>query len=189
MDFNMVHLRGPLRGPRPIHAPLRRLQLAGGQQNRNGIHGELRPRRSPHTGPTAIPVLIADHQSDRTLVISRLAKAFQPPPGASRRWQRTHQRKVFRLRRRESSMTSVTPAPSQIAPCIARSIWLLLSCFWVPFCDYREFLRARRRFRKSIMMPPAAIQIPACISVSVICVLLCVLPHGFHQGEEVLKDL
>jgi hypothetical protein len=67
MDFNMVHLLGQLRGPRVIHAPLRRLELAGGQQNQNGRHRWLRPGRSPSTGPTAIPVLFVDHQSDRTL--------------------------------------------------------------------------------------------------------------------------
>ena len=38
-----------------------------------------------------------------------------------------NQRTIRRLRRRESSMTSVTPAPSQIAPCIANSISFLLS--------------------------------------------------------------
>jgi hypothetical protein len=89
----------------------------------------------------------------------------------------------LRLRRRDSSMTSVTPAPSQIAPCIARSMWLLLSWFLIPFCVYREFLRDRRLFKKSIMMPPAAIQMPACKIVSVIGALLYLSTCGFHQWE------
>ena len=153
----------------------RRRQLAGGQQNQNGINYRLHRGRSPIAGPTAIPVLFAHHQSNRH-DLSGLAKASPAQPGARRHYG-GHQRNVRRLRRRESSMTSVTPAPSQIAPCIARSIWLLLSCFGFPSCDYREFLRARRRFRKSIMMPPAAIQIPACNSVSVIwCAPLRITP-------------
>src|ERR1035437_6561034 len=99
-------------------------------------------------------------------------------------------------------MTSATPAPSQIAPWIASSIWFLLSWFWFPSFGYRVFLRDRRRFKKTIwfllswfwfpsfgyrvflrdrrrfkktiMMPPATIHMPACriVSVVIVCALL-----------------
>ena len=84
-----------------------------------------------------------------------------------------NQRTIRRLRRRESSMTSVTPAPSQIAPCnrefhfVPPFVVMVYRSFY-----YRVLLRDRRRFRKRIMMPPAAIQMPACIIVSVIVSLL-----------------
>src|ERR1019366_6948786 len=141
MDFNVAHQLSNCRlpskaastaiGSLPASSVYRvhGSALAGGQQNQNGIHRRLRRGRSPNVGPTTIPVLFAHHQVGSNIVFAGLAKAS---PGASRHC-RGDQRNDFRLRRRESSMTRVTPAPSQIAPCIARSIWLLLSCFWVPY--------------------------------------------------------
>ena len=87
-------------------------------------------------------------------------------------------------------MTSVTPAPSQIAPCIARYIAFLLSWVWYLFFGYRVLLRDRRRFKKRIMMPPAAIHMPAWMAVSlIVCALLFESMHRSHHWEQVLEDL
>ena len=110
-------------------AAARRLEFAGGQQSQDGVDRRLRPGSSPDVGPTAIPILFAHHKLDRHC---KIAAGDKPPNCAlcASHHYMEHSAHGRRLRRRrESSMTSVTPAPSQIAPCIARSISFLLSWF------------------------------------------------------------
>jgi len=58
MDFNMVHLLSnwglPVGGPQPNHTRPRRLLLAGGQQNQNGITPQAL-RENPETRANGHP--------------------------------------------------------------------------------------------------------------------------------------
>ena len=96
-----------------------RLRFSGRQQRQDGVHGRLGPGAAADVGPAAVRILFADKNLDRHTKVGSRAGGLRPPslnsaPAAHR--QRRTSELPDACAGATSSMTSVTPAPSQIAP-------------------------------------------------------------------------
>src|ERR1035438_6379581 len=96
---------------------------------------------------------------------------------------REHQRTVRRLRRRERSMTSVTPAPSQTAPCRARYISFSPFVVWDSLCWLPGTSAGPPPFQKEHHDAPCR-DPDGCLHNCV--VHLCVRSFAFHPNVFII---